>query len=59
MMRTLDRELPDTAAAMRLSGLEMADAIEEVSLLGCARASQPVDDSRAPEGRLSSLPSIL
>ena len=35
-MRTLDRELPDTAAAMRLSGLEMADAIEEVSLLGCA-----------------------
>ena len=44
MMRTLDRELPDTAAAVRLSGLEMADAIEEVSLLGCARAA-PLSDS--------------
>jgi hypothetical protein len=35
VLRTLDRELPDTAAALRLSGLELSDAIEEVSLLGC------------------------
>lgn len=33
VLRTLDRELPDTAAALRLSGLELSDAIEEVSLL--------------------------
>jgi predicted ATPase len=33
VLRTLDRELPDTAAAVRLSGLELSDAIEEVSLL--------------------------
>ena len=32
-LRTLDQELPDTAAAIRLSGLELSDAIEEVSLL--------------------------
>lgn len=35
VLRTLDRELPDTAAAVRLSGLELSDAIEEVSLLRC------------------------
>lgn len=34
VLRTVDRELPDTAAALRLSGLELSDAIEEVSLLG-------------------------
>ena len=33
VLRTLDRELPDSAAAVRLSGLELSDAIEEVSLL--------------------------
>ncbi|CAK0782821.1 hypothetical protein CVIRNUC_006016 [Coccomyxa viridis] len=33
MLRTVDQELPDTAAAVRLSGLELSDAIEEVSLL--------------------------
>ena len=30
---TLEREVPDTAAAVRLSSLELSDAIEEVSLL--------------------------
>ena len=33
VLRTVDQELPDTAAAVRLSGLELSDAIEEVSLL--------------------------
>ena len=37
VLRTVDRELPDTAAAVRLSSLEMSDAIEEVSLLRCAK----------------------
>ena len=36
VLRTVERELPDTAAAVRLSGLELSDAIEEVSLLRCA-----------------------
>ena len=31
---SLEREVPDTAATMRLSGLELADAIGEVTLLG-------------------------
>lgn len=30
---TLEREVPDTAAAVRLSSLELSDAIEQVSLL--------------------------
>ena len=30
---TLEREVPDTAAAVRLSSLELSDAIKEVSLL--------------------------
>lgn len=30
---TLEKEIPDTAATMRLTGLEMSDAIQEVSLL--------------------------
>lgn len=29
---TVTEEVPDTAATLRLSGLELADAIEEVSL---------------------------
>ena len=33
LAEALEREIPDTAAAMRLTGLEMADAIQEVSLL--------------------------
>ncbi|KAK9826191.1 hypothetical protein WJX81_006236 [Elliptochloris bilobata] len=33
LMFTLEQELPDTAAALRLSGLEMSDCFEEVSLL--------------------------
>ena len=33
VLRIVDQELPDTAAAVRLSGLELSDAIEEVSLL--------------------------
>ena len=36
VLRSVERELPDTAAAVRLSGLELSDAIEEVSLLRCA-----------------------
>lgn len=36
VLRTVERELPDTAAAVRLSSLEMSDAIEEVSLLRCS-----------------------
>jgi len=31
---SMQREVPDTAATMRLSGLELADAIGEVTLLG-------------------------
>ena len=34
LLHTVEREVPDTAATVRLSGLEMADAIQEVSLLG-------------------------
>ena len=30
----LEKEIPDTASTMRLTGLELADAIQEVSLLG-------------------------
>ncbi|KAK9811426.1 hypothetical protein WJX72_003798 [[Myrmecia] bisecta] len=33
LLRTAEAELPDTVAAMRLSGLELSDCIEEVSLL--------------------------
>jgi len=29
----LEREIPDTAATLRLTGMEMSDAIQEVSLL--------------------------
>lgn len=34
LLHSLREELPDTAAALRLSSLEMSDAIEEVSSLG-------------------------
>jgi hypothetical protein len=34
LVESLQEELPDTLAAMRLSGLELTDAIEEVSGLG-------------------------
>lgn len=33
MLYTVERELPETAAAMRLSSMELSDAIEEVTLL--------------------------
>lgn len=33
MLHTVEREIPETAAAMRLSSMEMSDAIEEVTLL--------------------------
>ena len=36
LMLTLEQELPDTAAALRLSGLELSDCFEEMSLLRCA-----------------------
>lgn len=34
LAEALEREIPDTAATMRLTGLEMSDAIQEISLLG-------------------------
>jgi len=34
MLYTMEREIPETAAAVRLSSMEMSDAIEEVTLLG-------------------------
>lgn len=34
MLYTVEREVPETAAAMRLSSMELSDAIEEVTLLG-------------------------
>lgn len=34
MLYTVEREVPETAAAMRLSSMELSDAIEEVALLG-------------------------
>jgi len=33
MLHTVEREIPETAAAMRLSSMELSDAIEEVTLL--------------------------
>ena len=36
LMLALEQELPDTAAALRLSGLELSDCFEEMSLLRCA-----------------------
>ena len=39
LMLTLEQELPDTAAALRLSGLELSDCFEEVSLLRCGSCS--------------------
>lgn len=33
LAETLEREIPDTASSMRLTGLELSDAIQEVSLL--------------------------
>ena len=43
---SLQREVPDTAATMRLSGLELADAIGEVTLLGAdlTEASRRLQD---------------
>lgn len=34
LARVAAAEVPDTAAAMRLSGMEVTEAIEEMSLLG-------------------------
>ena len=34
LLHVLREEIPDTAAAVRLSGLEIADAVEEVGALG-------------------------
>ena len=50
LMATLEQELPETAAALRLSGLELSDCFEEVSLLRRARsagAGRPVAGARA------------
>ena len=33
LTRALEREIPDTAATMRLTGMELSDAISEVSAL--------------------------
>ena len=40
LVRVLEAEVPDTAATLRLSGMELSDAIEEVSLLGCIHLLQ-------------------
>lgn len=34
LMRTLRKELPDTLAVMRLSGMELADVLQEFGGLG-------------------------
>jgi hypothetical protein len=34
LLDTAREEIPDTAATLRLSGMELADCIEEVSSLG-------------------------
>lgn len=34
LLHTMREELPDTVAALRLSGLEMADAVQEVTAFG-------------------------
>jgi len=34
LLHTIREEVPDTASAVRLSSLEVADAVEEVSALG-------------------------
>lgn len=44
---SLEREVPDTASTMRLSGLELADAIGEVTLLGA-----DLTEVRVPHVRL-------
>ncbi|KAA6429262.1 MAG: hypothetical protein FRX49_00658 [Trebouxia sp. A1-2] len=46
MLHTVEREIPETAAAMRLSSMEMSDAIEEVTLLS-GDISQGVRSSAA------------
>ena len=35
LMRTLEAEVPDTAATLRLSGMELADCIQEVGAFRC------------------------
>lgn len=34
LIYTVEEEVPDTAASLRLSGLEIADCVEEVTALG-------------------------
>jgi hypothetical protein len=34
LLLTLQAEIPDTAAVLRLSGMELADCIQEVGALG-------------------------
>lgn len=52
---SLQREVPDTAATMRLSGLELADAIGEVTLLG-ADLTEASHRSVAPTATALQLP---
>lgn len=52
LLLTVRAEVPDTAATLRLSGMELADCIQEVGALRCARpgpgsSAEPVGwDSR-------------
>ncbi len=46
---TIEKEIPDTATTMRLTGLEMSDAIQEVSLLRCVSEEGSIGISIAAE----------
>lgn len=52
-MAKLEAEIPETAAVMRLSGLELSDAIQEVTLLRSAADTsaheRPPGWDRAPK----------
>lgn len=40
-LRVLEQEIPETAATLRLGGLELSDCIEEMSGLRCSTPRQP------------------
>lgn len=40
LLHTVRQEVPETASMLRLSGLELADCIEEVSMLRWVQASR-------------------
>lgn len=53
LLHTVREEVPDTASTLRLSGLELADCIEEVSMLRFAGEGAAVG---ARKGHVRSLP---